>query len=85
MRGLSLPQSGSVRRLLHFAGNQAKRAEGGSIVLMADKDAQYKKHGFCHVLPALTRWLAIEDVASVTVPERDLSDCFLVKPFGDMK
>ncbi|KZK99124.1 GNAT family N-acetyltransferase [Pseudovibrio sp. Ad26] len=69
--------------LLHTAECMAKRAEVDFIVLMADDDALYQKHGFLHVSPALTKWLAIEDLASVMLLERDLSDCFMVKPIGD--
>ncbi|PKA41561.1 GNAT family N-acetyltransferase [Rhizobium sullae] len=50
------------------------------LVLMGDVDTLYIANGFRRIDPAMTKWLAVEDVESVAVIERDLSDCFLVKP-----
>lgn len=62
---------------------QAAEAAAGNrdfMVLLADDDTLYRKHGFQHIEPASCRWLAIEDRASHGLIERDLSDCFMAKP-----
>ncbi|MDC9589619.1 GNAT family N-acetyltransferase [Xenorhabdus sp. XENO-10] len=53
------------------------------LVLMGDNDALYKANGFKRVTPAITKWFAVEDVESISLIERDLSDCFLVKAMRD--
>ncbi|WP_063302614.1 GNAT family N-acetyltransferase [Pseudovibrio sp. W64] len=76
---------GIASTLLQAAENLAMRADVDFIVLFADDGSLYRKHGFLNVSPALTKWLAIEDVASAMLLERDLSECFMVKPVGDMR
>lgn len=53
------------------------------LVLMADDDRLYCRHGYYRVTPARTCWLAIEDRTSYGLIERDLSDCFMVKPLSN--
>ena len=52
------------------------------VVLMADDQQFYKKSGYTSLKPALTRWLAIHELQSHSVMERDLSDCFMYKPLS---
>ena len=52
------------------------------VVLMADRDDLYVRHGYRRLAPALTRWLAIEDLRSWGVIERDLGGCFMLKPMS---
>lgn len=49
------------------------------LVLMGDTYSLYKANGFERVAPAITKWLAVENEESISLIERDLSDCFLVK------
>lgn len=76
-----------AHRGVGIAANLLKQVESLAVasnvyflVLMGDIDTLYIANGFQHVDPAMTKWLAVEDVESVAVIERDLSDCFLVKP-----
>jgi len=55
------------------------------VVLMADNQAVYTGSGFVSLRPAITKWLAIEDVSSHSVMERDLSDCFMYKSLQNTK
>jgi len=58
-----------------------KRSEGRDfIVLMADNPEIYKQAGYSRLQHASTKWLAIEDLASHSIIERNLSDCFMYKP-----
>ncbi len=72
-------RSGIASNLLHTAEMQARCAQVDFLVLMGDNDTIYKAHGFNRVSPAMTKWLAVENVESVSIIERDLSDFFLVK------
>lgn len=54
------------------------------LVLIAERHDLYLRHGFRRVQPANVKWLAIEDRASVTLLEEDLSDCFMMKPVGPL-
>lgn len=76
-----------ARRGSGLAGNLLRQVESLAavsnvdfLVLIGDIDTLYITNGFQHVGPALTKWLAVEEIESVAVIERDLSDCFLVKP-----
>ena len=55
------------------------------VVLMADNQTIYTGSGYVPLKPALTKWLAIEDLSSHSVMERDLSDCFMYKSLRDTK
>lgn len=52
------------------------------IILMADNHSIYEKSGYFRLQPALARWLAIEELNSHSIIERDLSDCFMYKPLS---
>lgn len=52
------------------------------LVLMADRHDLYIRSGFNRVEPALTKWLAIDDRKSVSVIQRDMAGCFLIKPLS---
>lgn len=65
--------------LLQAAEELAGRSNVDFLVLMGDDDSLYKSNGFEHVSPAPTRWLAVENAESVTVMEKDLAECFLMK------
>lgn len=66
--------------------NEAERIAAGSraqfMLAMADCHDIYARLGYAPVAAAATKWLAIEDRNSIIMIERDLSDCFLVKPLG---
>jgi len=49
-------------------------------ILMADDARLYLKSGYRRLTPAPTRWLAIDELKSHSVMEKDLSNCFMVKP-----
>lgn len=66
-------------RLLTEAELQAREAGVAFMVLMADRYDLYETHGFHRIEPAMTKWLAIEERASVSLIELDLSDCFMAK------
>ncbi|OXS99072.1 GNAT family N-acetyltransferase [Notoacmeibacter marinus] len=72
--------AGLASDLLKQVESLAAASNVDFLVLMGDVDTLYIANGFHHVNPAMTKWLAVEDVESVTIIERDLSDCFLVKP-----
>ena len=55
------------------------------VVLMSDDQQFYKKSGDTSLKPELTRWLAIHELQSHSIMERDLSDCFMYKPLGKKK
>ena len=71
---------GTGSQLLERAEVQAREAEVCFMVLMADHHDLYTRHGFVRIQAAATRWLAIEDRASHSLTEQDLSDCFMAKP-----
>lgn len=71
---------GLAANLLKQVESLAGASNVDFLVLMGDVDTLYVANGFHHVHPAITKWLAVEDVESVSVIERDLEDCFLVKP-----
>jgi len=50
------------------------------IILMADNPEIYNRVGYSRLQHASTKWLAIEDLATHSIIERDLSDCFMYKP-----
>ena len=70
--------NGIGRKLLF----QAEAVSGGRdfALLMADCQALYVRCGYKALSNAPTRWLAIEDLQSHSVIERDLGDCFMYKP-----
>ncbi|ANP89348.1 GNAT family N-acetyltransferase [Rhizobium leguminosarum] len=72
--------AGVAGNLLKHVERLAAASNVDFLVLMGDVDSLYIANGFRHVDPAMTKWLAVEDVESVAVIERDLSQCFLVKP-----
>ncbi|OKH87724.1 acetyltransferase [Thalassospira sp. TSL5-1] len=72
--------AGIATKLLEQLEGLATPSNVDFLVLMGDIDTLYLKNGFQHVTPAPTKWLAIEDIETFSVIERDLSDCFLVKP-----
>ncbi|WP_367874915.1 GNAT family N-acetyltransferase [Luteolibacter sp. Populi] len=53
------------------------------LVLMADRHEVYMKSGFTRVEPAHTKWLGIDERKSAGVIQRDLGDCFLIKPLSN--
>ena len=75
--------AGIATQLLAQVEGLATPANVDFLVLMGDIDTLYLRNGFQHVTPAPTKWLAVEDVESVSVIERDLSDCFLIKPLNN--
>lgn len=66
-------------KLLKEAELQAREAGVAFMILMADRHDLYEAHNFQRVEPAVTKWLAIEERASVSLIERDLSNCFMAK------
>ena len=54
-------------------------------VLFADDRRIYEANGYKRITPALTRWLAIDELQSHSVIERDLSGCFIAKPLGSRR
>ncbi|WP_147273543.1 GNAT family N-acetyltransferase [Ciceribacter lividus] len=71
---------GLASNLLKQIENLAAVSNVDFLVLMGDVDALYIANGFQHVGSAMTKWLAVEEVESFSLIERDLSYCFLVKP-----
>lgn len=69
--------------LILEAEAQARKGEVPFIVLMADQPNLYRRHGFMSVAPANTKWLGIEDRSSLSLIERDLSECFMAKALTD--
>ncbi|MGI3902850.1 MAG: GNAT family N-acetyltransferase [Janthinobacterium lividum] len=65
--------------LLQRAEIHAREGNVPFMVLMADKPDLYKRNGFVNIHPAFTKWLGIEDRASNSLIDRDLSDCFMAK------
>ncbi len=63
--------------------DEAKRlAVAGQVdamVAMADRHNLYVEKGYRNLTHAKCRWLAIEDVRSIAVIERDLAYCFMYK------
>lgn len=57
----------------------AKASKIDCIFLFADDKRIYKKYGYQEV-EAVCRWLAIEDLKSLDVFERNVSDILMVKP-----
>jgi len=76
-------KKGIARALLRAVENFSDDRE--FVVLMADNQAIYAKSGYVSLKPALTKWLAIEDLRSHSIMERDLSDCFMYKSLQDTK
>jgi predicted N-acetyltransferase YhbS len=70
-------------RILAEAERIARAYERDFLVLMADRHDLYLREGYRRVQPALTRWLAIEDRQSVKLMDRDLSECFMIKPLTE--
>lgn len=67
-------------QLLEQTEVHARKAQVCFVVLMADLHDFYSRHGFIRIQAATTKWLAIEDRASHSLTEQDLSDCFMAKP-----
>jgi len=76
-------KKGIARALLRAVENFSDDRE--FVVLMADRQAIYAKSGYVSLKPALTKWLAIEDLRSHSIMERELSDCFMYKSLQDTK
>lgn len=70
---------GIASALIREAEAQARKGDISFMVLMANKPDLYSRHGFKSVVPAMTKWLGIEDRSSLSLIERDLSDCFMAK------
>ena len=51
-------------------------------LLFADDHRVYEANGYRRIVPAHTRWFAIDELRSHSVIERDLSDCFMAKSLG---
>ncbi|WP_172299989.1 GNAT family N-acetyltransferase [Pseudoruegeria sp. HB172150] len=51
-------------------------------LLFADDHRVYEANGYQRIVPAHTRWLAIDELRSHSVIERDLHDCFMAKSLG---
>jgi len=66
--------------LLAEAELQARQAEVDFMVLMADLHAFYGHRGFHRIQGVSTKWLAIENCASHSLIEEDLSDQLMAKP-----
>ncbi len=77
--------NGIGTQLLSEAERIGRACEREFLVLMADRHDLYLKQGYCRVQPALTKWLAIENRQSVELMDKDLSDCFMVKPLAGRK
>ena len=75
--------AGLAGSLLEVAQEMARNVD--FLVLMADRHDLYLRQGYERLLAAPTKWLAIEDRSSIAVIERDMSDCFMVKPLADRK
>lgn len=78
----SLRQRGHGTTLLQEAEGIASGSRAQFMLAMADCHDIYARLGYAPVAAVATKWLAIEDRNSIVVIERDLSDCFLVKPLG---
>lgn len=74
---------GIAGAMLQKAEELAKRADVDFMVLIADKGGLYLKHGFRHVSPAPGKWMAIHELASIMMLEKDLPEYFMIKPVGD--
>ena len=71
---------GIASALLAEAEGVASRAGRDFLVLMTDRHQFYERNGFQRVQPASTKLLAIEDRQSAALIEKDLSECFMIKP-----
>ena len=80
---LSQRQRGHGTKLLLEAQRVAAGSRAQFMVAMADRHDIYSRLGYLPVPAAATKWLAIEDRTSIVLIERDLSDCFIVKPLRD--
>lgn len=74
--------AGLATCLLSRAEEIARLHGRDHLVLMADRHDLYLKAGFTRVQPALTKWLAIDGRKSMGMIQRDLAECFLVKPLS---
>ena len=70
-------------KLLEEAEMQARAAGVCFMVLMAELHAFYGRHGFLRIQGVSTKWLAIEDRASHSLVEEDLSDRLMAKPLTE--
>lgn len=75
--------SGVASKLLVAAEKIAMNSSQDFMVLLADQHDLYEQHGYQHVQPAKTKWLAIEERKSIKLIERDLGDCFMVKSLSE--
>jgi len=67
-------------KILEEAEAQARQAATHFMVLMADLHDFYGHRGFLRIQGVLTKWLAIENRASHSLIEEDLSDQLMAKP-----
>lgn len=75
-------RAGIASQLLSKAEEIARVHHRDHVVLMADRHDLYLRCGFLRVEPAPTKWLAIDDRKTVDVFQRDLADCFMIKPLS---
>ena len=75
---------GMGSKLLEEAEVQARQAGVCFMVLMADLHDFYGRHGFLRIRGVSTKWFAIEDRASQSLIEEDLSDQLMAKPLTEI-
>ena len=76
-------RQGLAAKLLIKAEQLAQRRD--FMVLMADDDRLYQRQGYVPLPQATVRWLAIEELHSHSVIERDLSDILRVKAISGQR
>ena len=79
--GVRIPNRGNGigTKLLAEVESLARRSGQDFLVAMADRFDLYSRQGFVRVQPAMTRFLAIDNRQSISVFEKDLGSCFLMK------
>ncbi len=69
---------GIAGKIISFIKDLAQKKSIDALVLFADDHPFYLKHGFENN-SVTCRFLAIEDLSSVCVLEKDMSDCFMIR------
>lgn len=75
-------QKGIGTQFLKTLEDSATKGEIDALVLFADDHRLYQKAGFQNEL-VTCRFLAVEELSSICVLEKDRGDCFMVKPIRE--
>ena len=76
-------RGGIASLLMDEAERLAIAGQVDAMVAMADRHDLYVEKGYHNLTPARCRWLAIDDVRSIDLVERNLDYCFMYKNLKD--